>query len=72
MTLKNSSYNAKLVYKTMDEIFDVNNSKNDRARKILWFTSPYNMTIANKLREEFFRLLKKNFPLLSTQYKIFN
>ena len=29
------------------------------------------MAIANKLGKEFFRLLKKNFPPLSNQYKIF-
>ena len=28
---------------------------------ILWFTKPYNMTEANELEKEFFRLFKKNF-----------
>ena len=30
------------------------------------------MALVNKIRKEFFRLLKKNFPLSSCLYKIFN
>ena len=50
---------------------DIHNRSN-RARKILWFIPLCNMAIANKLGKEFFRLLKKNFLLLSNLYKIFN
>ena len=51
MALRNSSYIPKLVYKTMDETLDVRNRKSNRARKILWFTQPYNMPVANKFGE---------------------
>ena len=34
----------------MDETLDIRNWNDKRARKILWFTPPYNMAIANKLR----------------------
>ena len=55
----------------MDVTLDVRNRSN-KARKISWFIPPYNMVGANILEKKFFRLLKKNFPLLSNLYKIFN
>ena len=63
---------ANLVYKSMDETVDVCNWRNDRVRKILWFTPMHTLAGANKIRKEFFRLLKKNFPSSSSLYKIFN
>ena len=72
MAVKNSAYKAKLVYKTMDLTAHVRNRRNNRARKSLWFTLPYNTAVANKIGKEFFRLLKKNFPPSSNHYKIFN
>ena len=72
MALKNSGYKPKLVHKTMDETLDVRNKRNNRTKKILWFTPPSNMALTNKLGKEFFRLLKKNFPPSSNLYKIFN
>ena len=56
----------------MDKKFDVRNRRNNWARKNLWFTPSYNMAVINKLGNEFFSLLKKNFPLSSNLYKIFN
>ena len=70
LPLKNSRYKPKLVYKSRDEVVDQRN-RNNRAGKILWFTPPYNMTVANKIGKEIFRLLKKNFPLSNSSYKIF-
>ena len=63
LALKNCGYKTKLLYKTTDETFNVRN----RSKKILC-----NMAVAYKLRKEFFRLLKKNFPLSNKLYKIFN
>ena len=72
MALKIVVYKAKLVYKSREETVDVHNRNNNRARKILWFTLPYNMAITNKIRKEFLRLLKKNFPLSSSLSKMLN
>ena len=51
--LKSSGYTAKIFYKPWDETVDVGN-RNNRARKILWFTPAYNMAGANKIGKEFF------------------
>ena len=59
MVLKNSGYMAKLVYKSSDEAADVRN-RNNRARKMLWFTPPFNMAVANKIEKEFFRWTSVN------------
>ena len=72
LALKNSGYKDKFVYKTTEETLDVRNRRSYRERKTLWLTQPYNMALANKLRKEFFRLSKKNFPPSSNLYKIFN
>ena len=61
MSLKNSTYKAKLVYKTTDETLDVCNRRNNRERKILWFTPPYNIAMANKLGKEYLHYKRKTF-----------
>ena len=66
MALKNRGYKAKLVYKSRDEA-DVRN-RNNKAKKILWFTPPFNMAIVDKIEKEFFRLLKENFPPSNSLY----
>ena len=45
---------------------------NNSARKIEWFTPPFNMAIVNKIGRELFWLLKKNCPLSKGLFKIFN
>ena len=45
---KNRGYKDKLVYKTMDEAFDVCNRRYNRTREIILFPPPYKMTVANK------------------------
>ena len=53
----------KLVYNTANKISNARNGGGEnKSGKILLFTPPYNMTVANKLRKEFFKLLKKYFP----------
>ena len=68
MVLKTCGYKVKLIYKTMDETLDICNWRIDMTRKILWFIPLF----SDKLEKEFLRLSKKNFPLLSILYKIFN
>ena len=46
--LKTSGHKTKLVYKSRGEIVNLRN-RNKKPRKILWFTPPYNMAIANKV-----------------------
>ena len=49
----------------MNETLSVRNRRSNRARKMLWSTTPFNMAVANKLGKDFFRLLKKTFLLYS-------
>ena len=69
--LKNSGYNVKLRYKNSIETPNTQKRKN-RPWRILWFTPPYNMEVVNKLDREFFKLLKRNFPITNPLHKIFN
>ena len=69
---KNCGYKTKIVYKTTDEISDVHDWGMNRTRKILWFTLPYNMAVANKLTKKFFKLLEKNSPTPSNNLNIQN
>ena len=68
--LKDSGYNIKLSYKNSTEISTIYKRKN-RPRRILWFTPQYNMEVVNKLGNEFFKLLKRNFPVTNPLHKIF-
>ena len=72
LALKNSGYKTKLAYKTTNESSNVRNRGRNRARKILWFSLPYNIAIANKLGKEFFTLWKKKFSPSNNRYKIFS
>ena len=54
----------------MDEKVDIRNKSNNRTRKIIWFSLQFNMTVANKIGKELYRLLKKNFAPSSNLYKI--
>ena len=69
--LKDSGYNIKLSYKNNTETSNTYKRKN-RPRRILWFTPPYNMEVVDKLGSEFFKLLKRNFPVTNPLNKIFN
>ena len=44
----------------------------NKPRKILRFSPPYNKAVANKLGKKFFELLKKNCLPSNKLYKIFN
>ena len=69
--LKYSGYNVKLSYKNSIETSNTHKRKN-RPRRILWFTRSYNMEGVNKLGSEFFKLLKRNFPVINPLHKIFD
>ena len=69
--VKDSGYNVKLSYKNSLKTSNTHKRKN-RSRGILWFTPPYNMKVVNKLGSEFFKLLKRNFPLTNPLHKMFN
>ena len=69
--LKDCDYNVKLSNKNSIETSNTHKRKN-RPRRIFWFTPPYNMEVVNKLGREFFKLLKRNFPITNPPHKIFN
>ena len=56
IALKNSGYKEKLMYKSRENNTNIQNRSNNRKRKILWFTLPYNMAVATKI-DFFFKLL---------------
>ena len=45
----------------MDETVDVRKRRNNRARKMLFFTPSYNVAVVNKIGKAFFRLINKKF-----------
>ena len=61
IALKNSGYKEKLLYKSKDDYTNVLNRSNNRKRKILWFTSPYNISCTHKNRKRIFLNIRKKF-----------
>ena len=53
IALKNR-YKEKLMYKSREDNTNIQKKSNNRKRRILWFTSPYNMAVASKIGWEFF------------------
>lgn len=44
---------------------------NNRKRKIIWFTTPFNFIVKTKIDKDFFHFLDQYFPKESAHYRIF-
>ena len=65
--LQISGYNIKLQYEAPKKP-----KSRNRRQNTIWFNPPYNATIKTNIEKEFFCLLNKHFPKLSTFHKLFN
>ena len=74
--LRNNGYRSSLVYNADNEetasAERKRKGKKNRSRIILWSAQSFYMVVGNKLRSDFFKILKKNYPLSNKLYKIFN
>ena len=69
--LKESEFQAKLIYTSAQS----NNDKNDdkqRKREIIWYNPPYSANIKTNIGKNFLNLIKKHFLKTNKLHKILN
>ena len=69
--MKKSGFNEPLVFILKTNTSD-NISKKQRKRKIIWFKSPFSLSVKTNIGRAFLKLLKQHFPKSNRLHKIFN
>ena len=71
--LKASGFNQKLEYHEKVKInHDARETKKKRKRNIIWFNTPFSMSVKTNIGKVFFKLLNKHFPKENKFHKIYN
>ena len=65
--LKNIAYQATLKFEKPSQ-----NTRRNRNRKVIWFNPPFSLNVKTKIGKEFFKLIRKHFPINRGFRKIFN
>ena len=67
IALKNSGCQATLKFEKTSQ-----NTRRNRNRKVIWFNPPFSLNVKTKIGKEFFKLIRKHFPINRGFRKIFN
>ena len=65
--IKNIAYQATLKFEKSSK-----NTRRNRNRKVIWFNPPFSLNLKTKIGKEFFKLIRKHFPINRGFRKIFN
>ena len=69
--LKKSGFNEPLVFIPATNASE-NTSKRQRKRKIIWFSSPFSLSVKTNIGRTFLKLLKQHFPKSNRLHKTFD
>ena len=68
--LRNSNFDTELQYEPQTN--NINNSRRNRTRNILWYNPPFNKNVKTNIACNFLKLVDKHFPQNNKLHKLFN